>query len=210
MPHELETSEPEERPLLARLRAGDDDAFEELVRGYGGRMLATAKRFFTNEADAADAVQDAFLSVHRYLEGFSGDSKLSTWLHRIVVNACLMKLSARRSRPESSIEELLPRFIGDGHHAAEPADWRSADESELERAESRALVRDAIAQLPEIHRSVLLLRDIEGLSTAETATLLGASESATKVRLHRARQALRTLLDPHFRTVAAHDAQVTP
>ncbi len=91
--------------LLERLRSGDDAAFEQLVREHGGRMLAVARRFLRQEEDARDAVQDAFLSAYRALEDFEGNARLSTWLHRIVVNAALMKLRTRRRKPERSIED---------------------------------------------------------------------------------------------------------
>jgi RNA polymerase sigma-70 factor (ECF subfamily) len=188
-----------ERELLARLRAGEAAAYEELVRGQSGRMLAVARRFLANEEDARDAVQDAFLSAFRSVERFEGSSRLSTWLHRIVVNAALMKLRTRRRKPEKSIEELLPRFLEDGHMAGPAAPWRPSAETELERRELRALILTQIQALPEGYRNVLMLRDIEGFDTEEAAEAMGISPNAVKTRLHRARQALRGLLDPHLR-----------
>jgi RNA polymerase sigma-70 factor (ECF subfamily) len=189
----------DEARLLAGLRAGDDAAFETLVRAYGGRLLRVAERFLRNEDDARDAVQDAFLSAHRSLDGFQGSSQLSTWLHRITVNAALMKLRARRRKPEDSIDDLLPKFDDDeGHRLNVGPPWRESAEVALQRRQTRQLVRDCIDRLPDGYRTVLLLRDIEDLNTEETARLLDLSPNAVKVRLHRARQALRTLLDPHF------------
>jgi len=185
--------------LLEELRAGDAAAFEELVRREGPRLLAVARRLLRNEEDARDAVQDAFLSAFRALGGFDGGSRLGTWLHRIAINASLMKLRRRRRKPERSIEEFLPTYLDDGHHVDRPRPWAESGEAAAIRAETRRLVRASIDELPTDHRNVLILRDIEGLDTAETARLLGISTGATKVRLHRARQALRTLLDPHFR-----------
>lgn len=186
-----------ERVLVEALRNGDGRAFERLVREHMPRMLAVARRLLRNEEDAREAVQDAFVSAHRSIAGFSAESRLSTWLHRITVNASLMKLRTRSRRPEVSIEELLPRFLEDGHAERPSGAWRSPD-SDLERKEDQRLVREAIDRLPENYRNVLLLRDIEDLSTAETAELLGVTENAVKVRLHRARQALMSLLDPRF------------
>jgi RNA polymerase sigma-70 factor (ECF subfamily) len=191
-------AELEPEPLLERLRAADPTAFEELVREHGGRMLSVARRFLREEEDARDSVQDAFLSAFRALDGFEGTAKLSTWLHRIVVNACLMKLRSRRRRPESSIEELLPRFLEDGHRADPTGPWQETAETALDRKQTRERVRAAIDRLPDGYREVLLLRDVEGLDTREAAEALDISEGNAKVRLHRARQALRTLLDPHF------------
>ncbi len=181
--------------LLACLRRGDADASEALVRRYGGRMLATARRIVGSEDAAQDVVQDAFLSAFRALDGFQGGARLSTWLHRIVVNTALMKLRSRRRRPEESIEELLPRFADDGHWADEPRPWDTSADVLLERRETRSIVRAAIDRLPASHREVLVLRDVEELDTDETAALLGLSPAATRVRLHRARQALKTLLE---------------
>lgn len=182
--------------LLARLRAGENEAFEELIRMSGGRMLAVARRMLGREEEAADAVQEAFLSAWKSLDRFDGRSCLATWLHRIVVNACLMRARSRRRRPERSIEEMLPEFVPDGHQAKPTRAWRPENSSAMERAELRAVVREKIDELPEMYRVVLLLRDIEELDTAETATVLGLTTHAVKTRLHRARQALRELVNP--------------
>jgi RNA polymerase sigma-70 factor (ECF subfamily) len=188
-----------EAELVARLRGGDEAAYVQLVREQGGRMLAVARRLLRSEDDAADAVQEAFISAFRAIAGFEGGARLSTWLHRIVVNASLMKLRTRARRPEVSIEELLPKFFEDGHHVEEPSEWRSSGPlAAMERQEVRELVRREIDKLPADYRTVLMLRDIEGLDTKETAELLGVTPNAAKIRLHRARLALRTLLDPHM------------
>src|SRR5205085_2237545 len=110
-----------ETDLIDRIQSGDQRACEELVRKYGGRMLAVARRFFRNEDDAADAVQDAFLSAFASINRFAGKSALSTWLHRIVVNASLMKL--RKHRDDEPIETLLPQFDQTGHYPPYPAQW---------------------------------------------------------------------------------------
>ena len=185
--------------LLPRLRNGEPEAFEALVRSQTPRLLAVARRLLRNDEDAKDAVQEAFISAFRSLESFEGDSQISTWLHRIAVNACLMKLRSRRRKPEESIEALLPTFLEDGHHTINPREWRDSADRLLERGEDRAFVRACIDELPESHRMVLILRDIEELDTAETARALGLTENVVKVRLHRARQALRSLLEPRFR-----------
>lgn len=205
-PHTRETpantdealSAPDDAALLARLKAGQDAAFEELVRTYGPRLLVIARRYFPQEADANDALQDAFLSAFKGLPRFEGASRLGTWLHRITVNACLMKLRSRRRRPETSIDELLPEFLPDGHRRNPGGPWKPIEQSGIERTEVRSLVRSMIDQLPDQYRDVLLLRDVENLDTEEAAEVLGISPNAVKTRLHRARQALRTLLDPHF------------
>jgi len=195
--------DPRELSLVARLRAGDDDAFTELVRTCGGPLLATARRFLRNEEDARDAVQESFLKAHQALESFQGGSRVSTWCHRILVTTCLMKLRTRRRKPEDSIEELLPRFLEDGHTAEDAAEWTPGPYRDAERRETQAKVRELIDRLPESFRTVILMRDIEELDTSEVAALLGCTENAVKIRLHRARQALRALLDPYIRGVRA-------
>ena len=161
-------------------------------------MLATARRFVRTDDDARDVVQDAFQAAFRSIEGFVGASRLSTWLHRIVVNAALMRLRSQQRRREDSIEDLLPRFEDDGRWAEPAARWDGKADALLERRETRAMVRNAIDRLPESYRTVLLLRDIEELDTDETASVLGMTVNAVKIRLHRARQALRTLLEREF------------
>lgn len=185
-------SSPDNTDLVSRLQRGDPDAFETLVRAHSGRLLAVARRFLQNEHDAQDALQDAFIRAFRAIGSFEERAQLHTWLHRIVVNSALMKLRERRRKPEESIEDLLPTFQADGHQTSDSRDWSDAL---LERKESAQVVRAAIARLPEQYRTVLMLRDLEERDTAETAALLGTSSNVVKVRLHRARQALRTLLD---------------
>ncbi len=184
-----------EGQLLAQLRAGEQGAFELVVQRYGGRMLATARRFLNNECDAQDAVQEAFASALRALDRFNGDALLSTWLHRIVVNAALVQLRSRRRRGEQPIETLLPRFDRDGEWIHEQVTWTNAAETVLESRDSREMVRRCIERLPDKYRSVLLLRDIEELDTDEAARSLSVTANTIKVRLHRARQALKTLIE---------------
>jgi RNA polymerase sigma-70 factor (ECF subfamily) len=185
--------------LLAALRRGEERAFAELVRANTGRMLAVARRILKGDEEAHDAVQEAFVQAFRAIDRFQGDAQLSTWLHRITVNACLMRLRHKRRHPECAIEELLPSFDETGHRVEEGApEWTDDVLGRLEQAQLGKVVRDAVDQLPENYRCVIVLRDIEGLSTEEAAQVLGIRPEAAKMRLHRARQALRTLLEPHF------------
>jgi RNA polymerase sigma-70 factor (ECF subfamily) len=189
---------PTDASLLAALKRGEESAYAELVRTNTGRMLAVARRILKNDEEAHDATQEAFLQAFRAIDRFQGDAQLSTWLHRITVNACLMRLRHRKRHPELAIEELLPTFDDTGHRVADSADWTDDVQTRMEQAQLGKVVRDAIDRLPENYRCVLVLRDIEGLSTEESAQALGIRPEAAKMRLHRARQALRTLLGPHF------------
>ena len=188
----------DEAALLQALRRKEEWAFEVMVRVYGGRLLSVARRYTPNEEDARDVVQSAYLNAFRALDRFEGASQLSTWLHRITVNTALMRLRTRRRKPEESIEDLLPRYQDDGHHVEEFSDWATPADRLLEREETRAVVQACIAELPERYRTVLMLRDIEALSTSEVAAMLAVTPTAVKVRLHRARQALSTLLRRHY------------
>jgi len=195
-----------EAALLAGLRAGSDDAYEALVRANSSRLLTVARRILGNDEDARDTLQEAFISAFKALPRFAGQARLSTWLHRIVVNTALMKLRSRKRKPEESIDALLPGYKDDGHQAIEPVEWADGADVALERAETRAFVRAQIDNLPDNYRTVLLLRDIEEMSTPEAADALGITENAVKIRLHRARQALRALIDQRLRPTSAPGA----
>jgi RNA polymerase sigma-70 factor (ECF subfamily) len=158
-------------------------------------MLAVARRITRDEEDAADAVQDAFLNAFRSIDTFEERSSLGTWLHRIVVNSALMKIRTQQRRPEISIEELLPDYDSDGLRL-EPETELVSIETLLEQGETREFVRSAINKLPDNYRNLLLLRDIEEYNTRETAELLEITPGAVKTGLHRARAALKSLLDP--------------
>jgi RNA polymerase sigma-70 factor, ECF subfamily len=179
--------------LIGAIGAGDHFAFERLVKQHAGRMAAVARRLLRS-----DALQDALLCVFKNASRFENNSKLSTWLHRIIVNSCLMKLRTQGRKHESAIEELLPSFDETGHRTSPGQAWDQSPLSRASAAEVRGQVRDCIDRLPEPHRTVLILRDIEELDTADAAELLGCSQACVKTRLHRARQALRTLLAPVF------------
>lgn len=188
----------DEADLLSALRAGRDEAFEQLVRTHSGRMISVCRRILRSEEEAKDAVQEAFVSAFRAIQSFEGTCRLGTWLHRIAVNAALMRLRSKKRRPEESIEDLLPTFKADGHATFDPRDWSPSALQLVETRETREFVRGCIDLLPDMYRTVLLLRDIEEMDTSEAADVLGVTEGVVKVRLHRARHALRRLLDARF------------
>ena len=188
----------EDAELVARIRAGDESASETLFREHTDAMLAVARRFHRCEAECADAVQEAFILAFRALDSFEGNSGLSTWLHRLV-NRCLGRLRSRKRRPTVSLDDLLPAYDEDGRYVRPVRSWVPEAEDPLLRAETRAQVRACIDRLPEAYRTVLVLRDMEEFDTDQTAERLGSTPGAVKTRLHRARQALRSLLEPVLR-----------
>lgn len=175
---------------------GDPQACERMVRRHLPAMLATARRILGDAAAAEDCAQEAFIKAFRAIGGFEQRSALSTWLHRIVVNEALSRLRRGRAAPEESIEALLPRYNENGFRV-EPMWQTEIDPDEtIDRERLTLIVRSKIAELPDGYRIVLTLRDIEGLSTADVAAAMGLSEMNVKTRLHRARAALKTLLEP--------------
>lgn len=192
------SQDPEEAALVAALRAGDGAAYEKVVRAYGGRMLKVAQRLLKNREEARDAVQDAMVSAFKGIRSFDHGSRLYTWLHRITINTSLKRIRTLSREPEQSIEPLLPRYKDNGDRLQWARPFSEPMDLAMERAEKRAMVRQCIDRLPDTYRTVLILRDIEGLDTAETARALDATENAVKIRLHRARAALRELLEQRF------------
>jgi RNA polymerase sigma-70 factor (ECF subfamily) len=182
--------------FLDRLRRRDADACEDFVRTYTPRMLAVARRLTRCEHAAADAVQEALLSAFNSLDAFHGQSQFWTWLYRIVVNSCLMQLRSSGRRPALSLEALGHDSNGLDREGSSIPDSSAPPLELLARDEVRAQVRECIRQLPTSYRTILQLRDIEEFDTDETAGILGISRSAVKTRLHRARIALRMLLEP--------------
>lgn len=184
--------------LVAALKAGDDGAAETLVRTHAPWLLNVATRILGDRALAEDCVQETFFNAFRKIQDFEERSSLRSWLRRIVVNQALMKLRSRKAKPETSIDDLQPEFDsscrieGPWHYIATP------DEI-FESEDRRALVLAMIEELPESYRIVLKLRDIEEMSTSEVAEILNESEGNVRVRLHRARVALKIMLEPILR-----------
>jgi len=162
-------------------------------------MLAVAGRILKDHGAAEDCVQEAFLKAFDKIADFEQRSSLKSWLHRIVVNQALMKLRWRKGRNEAPIDDHLPAF--DENACRIEAPWQTLETPEeiLDRSDRRAMVQAKIGELPDSYRLILQLRDIEELSTREVAEALDMSEANVKVRLHRARSALKKLLEPLLR-----------
>jgi RNA polymerase sigma-70 factor (ECF subfamily) len=181
--------------LAARAAAGDDSAFEELVRRYQTRVFRLACRL-TSDTDAPDVLQESFLQVYRHLPSFRGESRFSTWLYRITTNAALMHRRTRARRPAEPLDAFLPRFDGDGRHAATPAELQVAAQADelLDRRFLAEKARDGIARLPDLYREAFVLRDLEEMSTSDVALTLGVEPATVRQRVHRARLMLRGYL----------------
>ena len=164
--------------LMALHRAGDDQAFGEIFRRHKDRMWAVALRTTRNPEVASDAVQDGFINAFRRADSFRGDSQVSTWLYRIVVNACLDRM--RRTKPTADIAD---------HDPVEPRDYHRSVEVRID-------VRAALDDLPEAQRMALVLVDMHGLSVAEAAAVLDVAEGTIKSRCSRGRSALAEVLEP--------------
>jgi RNA polymerase sigma-70 factor, ECF subfamily len=174
---------------------------EEVFRAYGPRVYSVALGMLANVADAEDVVQEVLLQVVRKLNTFRGEASLSTWLHRITVNAVLLHRRKQATCKERQAQHPLDQYLGEGDAPARPGS-RSPPQEALGR-ELRERIDQAIASLPRIYREVYVLGDLEGLSNAEIGELLGLSLSAVKSRLHRGRQMMRSALAPYIEGVPA-------
>jgi RNA polymerase sigma-70 factor (ECF subfamily) len=194
-----------EESLLQSLRNHEERGYETLVRRYGPQVMAIAVRYLRSSEDAADCFQDTFVAVFRSIESFQQRSSIRQWVRGVTINQCLMKLRHRQRRREESIEHMLPMFDERGNRieAASPGQIAAAGEL-LDAEQLRQSIRDGIDKLPDSYRVIVLLRDIDGYSTIETASILGIEINAAKTRLHRARSALKFLLEPILERTDRH------
>jgi RNA polymerase sigma-70 factor, ECF subfamily len=188
--------------LVIQLREGDTTALGVLMERHSARAYRVAFGITKNRADAEEVVQDAFLALYQNADTFEGRAALSTWLYRVVTNAALMKRRGRRHEVEVPLEIRLPNFHRNGHRSGDlrllMGDWSQDPESALLSQETKTLIQRAIEALPDLYRTVVVLRDMEGLSNKEVADIAGESVAAVKSRLHRARMALRESLTTHL------------
>jgi RNA polymerase sigma-70 factor, ECF subfamily len=179
--------------LIAAHANGDPHAFSELFRRHRDRLWAVALRTMRDHEEAADALQDAMISAFRNAASFRAESQVTTWLHRIVVNACLDRIRRRQARPTVPLPETGP---------TEPASPRDV----MEEQDTRMAVQEALSELPEDQRAAIVLVDVEGYPVSETARMLGVAEGTVKSRCARGRMKLAKLLG-HLRNASA-DANV--
>ncbi len=187
----------DESVLLGQAREGDTRAFAELVRRYEGKIFRLAQHITQNREDAEDVLQETFMKAYEHLDQFKGDSKFYTWIVRIAVNQALMKLRRRKTDKSVSLDEQID--TGEDTVVREIAAWGEDPEQQFSREELGQVLDNAIQSLEPPYRSVFVLRDIEDLSTEETAEALGLSVPAVKSRLLRARLQLREKLTRFFK-----------
>ncbi|NUQ38581.1 MAG: sigma-70 family RNA polymerase sigma factor [Caldilineales bacterium] len=196
----------DEEALLQGLRRGERHACACMLKHFASRVYAVALRMMGDPQEAEEVLQDTFISACKNIAHFESRSSLATWLHRIAVNAALMRLR-KRKRYEVSIDAPIETLEGEDI-PRQIEDWRHYPADRLLDAETRQVLQEAIAALPETLRTVYVLRELEGYSTQEAAEMLHISENAAKVRLHRARLALREQLTPYFAGHVAPEAAV--
>lgn len=198
LPFELMDSPPDNAALLSRIRADAPGAFEEFVGRFGGRIYAFGMKFCGEREDAKDVLQDTLIQAYRSLRDLDNPSAMTSWLYRVAANACLMKRRKGKFEPERelSLEDLMPKpgeSVG-----TEIPDPSAMPHDDAVRAETAARVRKAIGDLPTAYRIVLVMRDMEQLTTQEVADALGLEIPAVKMRLHRARLMVRKSLEAEF------------
>jgi RNA polymerase sigma-70 factor (ECF subfamily) len=176
---------------------------ETVFRDYAPRVYSVARRMMGNDADAEDVTQDVLLQVIRKLDTFRGEAQFPTWLHRVTVNTALAHRGKRARREEREVHDPLQQFRENGHHASPVRRWDMEPDEQAISQETRQLIEQAIAEMPEIYRDVYVLADVEGLSNPEIGEMLGLSVPAVKSRLHRGRLILRNALAPHFEEMKA-------
>lgn len=185
--------------LLEELRKGAPQAAEMLFDRFHGKIYSLAMSILKNESDAEEAAQDVFLTVVQKAHTFKGNSALYSWIYRICVNTCLMRLRGKRRGETVSIEDFMPVFTEDGMHASLIDDWSKEVERKALDKELGQVIKQFTGNLSEKYRVVFVLSDVEGLSNEETAQILGLTVPAVKSRLHRARLYLREQLTRYLR-----------
>ena len=195
----------EERDLIGRMQAGDASAVADLSDVYGPRILQLAFRYMKNWEDAEEVTQDVLMKVFRKIDAFRGDAALSSWIYRITFNTAMSRL--RTGRAGRAAEKVRQEPAGEdlgGAPAQDPADWSSLADDHVMRREMRERLIQALTTLPEVYRTPVVLRDIQGLSTEEASQILRVKPQTLKSRLHRGRLILRQALAQFAGGVALH------
>lgn len=186
--------EPSDLDLVRRIKAGDEKAFEAMVRRYHARVYSLAYGVLRNAEDAEEATQDTFWTLYRKVGTFDESRKFFSWFYRVALNAAYSRARRRPAVPTVAIEDRLPRFRSDGHFAADVPDWSRAVEDEVAARELAQRAGEFIAELPPAYRDVIWMNDVEEMTAPEIAETLEISIPAFKSRLHRARLYVRQRL----------------
>ena len=195
-----------ERELVVRMQSGDASAMADLSSTYGARIHQLAFRYMKNWEDAEEVTQDVLMKVFRKIDAFRGDAALSSWIYRITFNTAMSKLRTGRSAraaEQQPRQDLAPDELA-GMPAQDPADWSTLADDHVMRREMRERLLTALTQLPEVYRTPVLLRDIQGLSTEEASQILHVKPQTLKSRLHRGRLILRQALAQFAGGVTLH------
>jgi len=192
---------PEDETQLAEsMRRGEKRAFDTLLHAYGPEVLAIAGRLLLRDDEAAEVVRETFARAYRERSSYSSTTRLSTWLQRLALELAVARVRAQPRTSEEPLEDLLPRFLPTGQHVRTFQPWADPA-TRLDQPATVAFVVKQIRRIPRSYRAVLLLRDVVGITTDEVAEIMGLTPNAVRIRLHRSRLALRTLLAPHFEEV---------
>ncbi|WP_319405554.1 RNA polymerase sigma factor [uncultured Desulfosarcina sp.] len=199
-PSEKTKSDDKDTELIRAINSGRQELFYELVKRYEKSLYNFGLRMCDNPSDAEDMVQDTFLNVFKYLEGFRYETKFRNWLYRVATSACLKKKRRSKYAPdrELSLEAFLPE--DESAVSVDLPRWASQPLEQVLDGELNGIIRQALLELPEKYRLVIVLRDVEGFTTQETAEILGLTPTNIKVRLHRARLFLREALKTYYET----------
>jgi RNA polymerase sigma-70 factor, ECF subfamily len=199
-PSEKPKNDDKDSELIRAINAGRQDLFYDLVKRYEKSLYNFGLRMCDNPSDAEDMVQDTFFNVFKYLDGFRYETKFKNWLYRIATSACLKKKRRSKFAPERelSLDEFLP--ADESAVSADLPPWASQPLDHVLDDELGSVIRQALIELPEKYRLVIVLRDVEGFSTQEAAEILGLTPTNIKVRLHRARLFLREALKSYYET----------
>ena len=196
-----------EKELIGRMQAGDSTAVTDLSSTYGPRIHQLAFRYLKNWEDAEEVTQDVLMKVHRKIDAFRGDAALSSWIYRITFNTAMSRLrTSRYSRPLEV--QALDQSADAERPVAEPADWTSLADDRILRGEMRDRLIEGLQQLPEVYRTPVILRDIQGLSTEEASAVLRVKPQTLKSRLHRGRLILREHLSDFAGALTLHEREI--
>ena len=197
-----------EKDLIVRMQAGDRTAVEELSTTYGPRIQQLAFRYLKNWEDAEEVTQDVLLKVHRKIDAFRGDAALSSWIYRITFNTAMSRLRTSRFSRPLEVQAPEPSSEYGDRAAAEPADWSALTDDGVFRNQMRAQLVEGLQHLPAVYRIPVILRDLQGLSTAEASAVLRVKPQTLKSRLHRGRLILREHLADFAGALTLHEREL--